>query len=172
MRCYRLEKSRIRRGIPAHLFPVGNAVTRKGLVVDAAVSFILPAGTDDQLFKEGLAEHGGMCHQFGEAWLRAPRSSQPRQDLLVVLDWREYRPDPDIGDESVLVTWRGPMALYACPAGRTFMRQRRGGNIITNDNGELQAILPEAYGRLRAERLRAGAAQGADTGRRLDYLLE
>lgn len=171
MRCYRLEANGIREGIPASRFPVANAVVTKGLVLEAAVSLIIPKEVDGDLFRQALKDYGGVCHQFGEAWLRCPRNSQAVKELLVAFDWKEYRPDPNLGDDSVLISWRGTYALYRCRPNSTFLRSR-GGVLVTNDGGQLQKVLPEAYERFRAEHLRKQTSQAARKSAVLDYIVE
>ena len=176
MKCYRLDTDKALAGIPSALFPVGNAESDHGLIKQAAISLIIPQEIDRKLFREELDSYNTDCYQFGEVWLRKPRQKPKHKidKILLLIDWADYWPDRNLGDQSTLVTWEGTQALYACPYAHTYIRNRTTGVIFTvTAKGILKKLPPSDYQELSTGLARARTmASIKNNNVLLDYLME
>lgn len=159
MICYSLESDKVVKGFPASLYPVDNAPVRKGRVIEAAASLIIPKEIDVKMFHNELKRHNTDCYQFGEVWLRKPpkpgKDRQPdeqeEKSFLLSIDWHDHWPDRNLGDESTLLTWSGQRALYVCRAGATYVRNKADGAIFVNEDGSPKKTDGSQYDKLRDE---------------------
>jgi hypothetical protein len=173
MKCYRLEKNKAIKGLPASEFPIENAEVEKNLILEASVSMIIPKEIDVNIFHEELENDNTSGYQFGEVWLRKPRKKKRSDNVLVSFDWSEYWPDKNLGDVSTLLTWNGTYALYSCKPGHTYIRDRSTGDIFTIEKGTLKLIPATKYDELRKAHDRKLTVKSVkENNVLLDYLMD